>query len=202
LTNIRFKCNPEKTTQGLNFFAIKEGGSINKLKALKLLFFADRYHLRKYGRLVTNDKYIAMEHGPVPSNAKDIAESKFDYSCDIPAEYCQKYIAPYKQYNFRSLQPLDEMVFSDSDLEALGFAWDHFGHLDRWLLRDLTHNYPEWEKHEASLNAGNLSVEMDLMDFLEDPNTDVNKCFELNAKDRAIRQEELQEMADLESLWR
>ena len=53
----------KKATQALNFFALKEGGTINKMKALKLIYFADRYNLRKYGRPVRNDDYWAMGYG-------------------------------------------------------------------------------------------------------------------------------------------
>src|ERR1017187_5950956 len=63
-----------KAAQALNYFARQHGGSINKLKALKLLFFADRYHLRKFGRPVSECTYFAMTHGPVASEAKSIAE--------------------------------------------------------------------------------------------------------------------------------
>lgn len=72
--NNHLKFSHKKATQILNYFAIKEGGKINKMKALKLTFLADRYHLRKYGRLITNDEYFAMEFGPVASGVKDIAE--------------------------------------------------------------------------------------------------------------------------------
>lgn len=198
---IRFNCSPEKTTQGLNFFAIKAGGSINKLQALKLIFFADRYHLRKYGRLITNDNYIAMEHGPVPSHAKEIAESNYEYSPDLPKAYCNQYIAPKSNLSFRSIAPLDESVFSDSGLEALNFAWDKFGKLNRWELRDLTHEYPEWKKHKDVLDSGILRVPMDLEDFFDDPEADVEICFELNNREREIRREELNENAHIESLW-
>jgi uncharacterized phage-associated protein len=63
MEKVKFKADYEKCTQALNFFAQKAGGQINKMKALKLIFFADRYHVRKYGRLLTNDNYMAMEHG-------------------------------------------------------------------------------------------------------------------------------------------
>src|SRR5207253_6716088 len=68
-----------KSTQALNYFAHKAASGapirkLNKMKALKLLFFADRYHLRKYGRLVSDCAYFAMKHGPVASEAKNVAE--------------------------------------------------------------------------------------------------------------------------------
>jgi hypothetical protein len=44
------------------------------MKALKLAFFADRFHLRQFGRPITNDECHAMEYGPVPSGCKDLAE--------------------------------------------------------------------------------------------------------------------------------
>jgi len=70
--NFNFDCR--KTTQALNYFAIKAGGTINRMKAIKLVYLADRYHLRKYCRLITNDIYFAMDNGPVASGVKDIAE--------------------------------------------------------------------------------------------------------------------------------
>ena len=46
----------KKATQALNYFARQSGGHLHKMKALKLLFFADRFHLRKSGRPLTNDE--------------------------------------------------------------------------------------------------------------------------------------------------
>src|SRR5438309_84841 len=69
-----FSFSHRKATQALNFFAQRAGGSINKMKALKLVYFADRYHLRKYGRPVVGDEYLAMNYGPVASGTKDLAE--------------------------------------------------------------------------------------------------------------------------------
>jgi len=64
----------KKATQAINYLAIKEGGRIEKLKLIKLVYFADRYHLRRYGRPMINDAYFAMPLGPVGSSVKDIAE--------------------------------------------------------------------------------------------------------------------------------
>ncbi|WP_255566960.1 MULTISPECIES: Panacea domain-containing protein [unclassified Photorhabdus] len=38
----------------------------------KILYFADRLHLERYGRLITGDNHLAMKDGPVAENAYDI----------------------------------------------------------------------------------------------------------------------------------
>ena len=40
------------------------------MKAYKLLWLADRYHLRQTGTTVTGDAYYAMPFGIVPNDAK------------------------------------------------------------------------------------------------------------------------------------
>ncbi len=72
---IHFNFDLKKAAQSLNCLAKKSGGRINKMKAIKLIYFADRYYLRKYGRPVANDEYVAMGYGPVGSKTKDIAEN-------------------------------------------------------------------------------------------------------------------------------
>src|SRR6266446_7375344 len=43
--------------------------AVTQYDIVKSLFLADRAHLNKYGRPITFDNYVAMEHGPVPSTA-------------------------------------------------------------------------------------------------------------------------------------
>jgi uncharacterized phage-associated protein len=198
-----FNFDHEKATQILNFFASKAGGKINKMKALKLIFLADRYHLRKYGRLVSDDCYVAMKYGPVPSTIMDIAEAD---------EYLDNTIRDYVISNIRasddglrieSLKPADTGYFSASDIEAFIFAWDNFGQLDQWGLSDFTHNYPEWLRHKDALQSGSKAKDITLEDFLNDPDTDnIDKCYELNDQERDLRRKQLAENIYLESLWR
>jgi Protein of unknown function (DUF4065) len=39
------------------------------------MYFADHKHLSRYGSAITDDTYIAMANGPVPSMAYDILKS-------------------------------------------------------------------------------------------------------------------------------
>jgi uncharacterized phage-associated protein len=199
MEQIHFNFDLRKATQALNWLAAKSGGRINKMKALKLIYLADRYHLRKYGRLITNDSYFAMDYGPVPSGVKDLAEAS-DFLGNDEQLYSGEYIRPVNQYTLESLIEPDYSVFSASDVEALTFAWETFGNLDRFKLAELTHEYPEWKKHIQALKSDSR-IQMNLVDFFDDPNNDIEKCYILDPKDKTIRREQLAEMALIESLW-
>jgi uncharacterized phage-associated protein len=199
MERIHFNFDLKKATQALNWFAARSGGRINKMKALKLVYLADRYHLRKYGRLITNDSYFAMDYGPVPSGVKDLAEAS-NFLGEDEQVYSDKYIKPINQYTLESKQDPDESVFSESDIEALNFAWETFGGLDKYSLAALTHEYPEWKKHKHALKLDSR-IQMELTDFLEDPDGGVEKCYNLSSADKAVRIDQLTETAYIESLW-
>jgi uncharacterized phage-associated protein len=188
-----------KATQALNFFAGESGGSINKLKALKLLFFADRYHLRKFGRPVSECAYYAMAHGPVASEAKHIAEE--DDRLPAPARtYARKFLEKKTSYEYASVARVDKDVLSASDLEALTFAWENFGYLSQFQLRDLTHHYPEWKRHERALK-NNKRIAMDYADFFGDPDANQNPCHALTAKEREAALELFHQRQAFDERW-
>jgi uncharacterized phage-associated protein len=195
-----FNFDHRKATQAINFFALKQGGAINKMKVLKLLYLADRYHLRKYGRLITNDIYFAMDKGPVASGSKDIAE-QCEFIGKLERDYASHYLGVKRPHHVKSNKQPDNNVFSDSDIEALNFAWERFGSLDQFQLVKLTHKYPEWSRHKNALEL-NSRIQMDLDDFFNDPDADVEKCYDLSNKDKNLRREHLGEMAYVESIWR
>lgn len=197
--SVQLNFDYKKATQALNYFARQEGSKISKLKALKLVYLADRYHLRKYGRPITNDDYWAMKLGPVPSGTRDIAGLNAEYLDEREITYARESIEIHG-HALRSKRPVDDMVFSDSDLEALDFAWSRFGHLPEFDLADLTHQYPEWKKHQQALEL-NPRIHMHIEDFLNDPAEGVDKCYELSDDERRSTLEHLKEISELAALW-
>lgn len=202
MQKVYFHFDYKKATQALNHLALKANGQINKMKALKLIYFADKYHLRKYGRLITNDVYYAMDRGPVPSGVRNIAEANSSYFSDKEVDYAAQYLSSddNDRYTLKSIKDVDYDLFSESDMEALDFAWEKFGHFDQFELAEFTHKYPEWGKHRLALLSASR-IPMSLEDFFEDPDTDTERCYELDDKDKDIGREQLAEMAHLESLW-
>ncbi len=189
----------KKAVQTLNHFALKQGGSINKMKALKLIYLADRYHLRKYGRLITNDTYFAMAYGPVPSAVKDIAERSFILG-EIESTYSQKYIVQVNKDYYKSRECVENPVFSQSDFEALDIVWEKYGHCDEFELAALTHKYPEWKKHERALDMS-PRIQMALEDLFENLDNSDDDIYVLSAQEKEDRLDQLSEMRVLEALW-
>ena len=186
-----------KATQALNFFASQNGGEIDILRALKLIFFADRFHVRKYGRPITGDDYFAMAKGPVPSATKDIAE-RSDYVGGPAAQYAERFFDIPDKGKIRSILPMDNDELSETDVEALRFAWKKFG--DDKDIVATSHQYPEWRKHESVLASASRS-RMDFMDFLDDPLSEFDPCHKLSDKERDCRREQLKELSDIEAMW-
>ena len=197
--NIGFNFAYKKAAQLLNYFAIHNGGEIDKLDALKLVYFADRYHLRKYGRPITNDQYWAMRLGPVPSSVKELFE--LDSASHAERHYAEQYFERAERpHRIRSKAGVDFRVLSASDKEAVEFAWGTFG--QKGNIVEKTHKYPEWERHELALKGGATRVPMDYRDFLGDPSANIDPCYALTDNERKARQEQLAEMAEAVALWR
>lgn len=164
------RTNYKKATQALNFFARKKDNKINKMKAIKLIYLADRLHLRKYGRPIVGDKYFAMKYGPVGSQTKNIAE----LSCvsEEVVSYAKKYIKPItickENDSLVSIKKDDLSVFSDTDVECLEIIYKNFSDKDQFELAELTHKYPEWLKHKKDLEKKyKKRVKMDYNDFFD-----------------------------------
>jgi hypothetical protein len=112
-----------------------------------------------------------MFRGPVGSLAKDIAEFSSDYLDDEVIRYAERYIKAYSENQnkfLNSLNTSDMSELSETDVEALDFAWENFGKYDTQSLINITHRYPEWLKHESEL-ANQKRIPIDITDFFEDP---------------------------------
>jgi len=190
-----------KATQMLNFLALKDSGKMNKLKALKLVYFADRYHLRQYGRPISNDRYLAMNFGPVASSCKDLAEMS-DFLGTEEKKYAEQFLQP-DGHDYCSKSGLDRSEFSETDLEALEFVWREYGARGEFDLAELTHAFPEWKQHEARLESPTESrVTMRYSDFLQNPAPGVDALPPLSEEEQEDLRQQLEELHSIESLWR
>jgi uncharacterized phage-associated protein len=131
-------------------YLLKKLGKADKIKLIKLLYLADKYHLVRYGRTITNDDYYAMEHGPVGTTVKDILSSDTFNVSPTEAKYISRLLNKVDENNFeaKTTAKINYDMLSESDKEALDFIIKHFGHMSQWKLRDYTHQYPEWYQYK------------------------------------------------------
>lgn len=106
-----FVFNTEKAIEAILYIAASvEQPSFNHI--CKIIYFADKQHLEKYGRFICGDSYIAMKDGPIPSgmyNLLKVDSAKQDFRVEDE----------FLVHLLRSAQ-LD--YFSESDLECLNQA--------------------------------------------------------------------------------
>lgn len=131
------------------YYILSKIDKADKIKLIKLIYLADKYHLIHYGRTITNDEYYAMEYGPVGSTVKDVLS--FD-SINLYQEelaYAEKLLEKVDSNTFIAKETDIELeMLSETDIEALNFVIEKFASMNQWKLKDYTHKYPEWYQHE------------------------------------------------------
>jgi uncharacterized phage-associated protein len=155
--------NNKKAVQAINYFATKNGGEISKMVAIKLLWLSDRVHLLKYGRMISNDTYYAMEYGPVGSSTRNNLESLTNNI------YESQFLLLPNNKKVKSIAEPDLMVFSDSDEEVLELVFSKVGHFDFNMFKEWSHEFTEWKRFKNELEANpRRSFKMVIDDFFND----------------------------------
>lgn len=198
MAQIRFRFAPEKLVQALAFFSDRGVRDLDKMKAAKLLFHADKYHLLTYGRPVIGDQYACMEYGPVPSASLNVMNDVLDDDRHFPPiakELFDEYLSVerriFRKYAiFRAKKKPDLDVFSDSDVEALEYAFKNFGTKSAWQLSEESHDEPSWKIANEGRAPGS-SVTMDYRLFFEGhpEATDMLRFVEAQQEDRDSAEE-------------
>jgi uncharacterized phage-associated protein len=154
------------------YYILSKIKQADKIKLVKLIYLADKYHLLLYGRTITGDRYFAMDYGPVGSMVKDVLKpDKYTLSHE-DIEYSESLYKRIDDNTFRVKDPahVENFNFSESDKRALDFIIEKFGKNDSFELSDYTHKYHEWLSHEEELKAKKCIPlsNKDLLSVLED----------------------------------
>jgi len=141
------KYREDKTTQAAGHFLSLSEGSINYMKLIKLLYFADRQALLSFGRPITFDSYVSMKNGPVLSFTLDRINTKGD------GDYCSywhEYISDPNNYivDLNKDTPVD--MLSKAEIDTLNKIWNEFGEFSEWDLVEKSHDLPEWQDPNGS----------------------------------------------------
>jgi uncharacterized phage-associated protein len=157
---MRFQFNENKGTEALAYIA-NAWPNVTVFFASKVLFFAEKEHMNKYGRPIVADTFVAMPNGPVPSTLYDFIKGNLGLSGDPEAFRGAIEVANHPHISAK--RQFNPDVLSVSDVECIDYAiafcrYKGFGHLSQ-----LTHQERSWS--EASANSA-----MDYELFIDEDN--------------------------------
>jgi len=165
----------DKAVHSLVYVLTKLGGVAELYTLLKIIYFADKRHLDRYGRFLFGDRYIAMRAGPVPSGAYDaIKVVRGDSGCCHPHPLAKEALRVDGNYVYALMEP-DLDLFSESDLECLDETIEEANRIGWKGLWWQSHRDPAFRG--ADLN-GEMSLEViakslpnadAVLEYLRDP---------------------------------
>ena len=142
--------NEKKIAEMAAYFLHKRGGQMSHLKLMKLLYLAERKSICLYGTSMSGDKLVSMPHGPVLSMTLDLMGG----NTKSQVNDWEHLISDKENHELSltqsiSIDDLDEL--SAADLEILDDIWSEFGSMDRWQIREYTHQHcKEWRDPKGS----------------------------------------------------
>ena len=145
---ITFTLNAKKAIEAIIYLANKKP-EMTQYFFMKMMFYADKFHINKYGTPIIGDKYIKMSNGPVPSFVLDAIHmdgSKLthdDYE-EIKNSLCFKKSGNKIYTTAKRKAKMD--YFSETDIECLDKAFDFCKDKNFTELKNITHKEPSWEQ--------------------------------------------------------
>lgn len=139
----------DKTLQSLVYICANSPRT-DLIHILKILYFAEQYHLQNFGRLICGNTYARMQYGPVPSEAYDILkaiddrpDNYFATTNPILIEKARMMIRVEKPNQYPCFYPTtkpDETIFSKSDIKSFDWAIREVGNLSFEQLKEKSHD--------------------------------------------------------------
>ncbi len=162
--------NAKKAAQTIVYFALKNNAEpLDKIKAVKLVYLADRESIARFGFPIQDEQHVSMKHGPVNSNTYSYMNGEHQNGWQELLKARENHQIGLANSDV-AVDDLDEL--SDADLQVLDAVWERFGAMGTWVIRDWTHdqkNVPEWEDP----NGSSFPIPMSrIMSFLGIENAD------------------------------
>jgi uncharacterized phage-associated protein len=172
--NVTFAYEFEKALAALVYLASNPEAvpALDKYKAGKLLFLADKYHLVRYGRPILGDFYRALEYGPIPQRTMDALHALVDdrRRQTTETDRLAKALAVDRRYQYprfaATVAPNLEAL-SVSEVRALEHVVAEYGRKTFDDLKALTHEMPAYKKARERVQ-GAQAIDMRYEDFFEE----------------------------------
>jgi len=185
---LKFDYDIEKARDAIAYIASGSSSGVDIYTACKLLLFAEKYHLVRYGRTITGDRYFAMKLGPVPNRILRQLQMLIEDPDTMP-DFAQVLTvdSSHRTHPHLLAQRTPSENLSQSDIEALDMTLQRFGSMKFKELKDAAHAMAAYDK--AWSNRGHRqSAPMAFEDFFDGDADVIGGVLEEAIEDSQLRE--------------
>jgi uncharacterized phage-associated protein len=139
---LSFTFRAEKFASAVAFLVERRPG-LTKKQICKLMYYADKEHLLRYGRPITGDTYYALEQGPIPTRGLNAINQEGRVPADDEA---LRSYGKLEGWEFKIYRGADLKALSKTDIAMLEEIERKLGGCPAWRLEKMTHQEPAWRK--------------------------------------------------------
>lgn len=145
--------------KAVTLYILKKCGATDYIHLFKILYFAEKKHYADYGKRITNDTFIAMEHGPVPSflyNALKLVTKQEQANVDNLLWIIANAVTPGSAelyYYFVAAEEPDMDELSKAEIASIDKSIAEYKDMSPWELSEKSHDeawHDAWDKMQNS----------------------------------------------------
>lgn len=145
--------------KAVTLYILKKCGATDYIHLFKILYFAEKEHYADYGKRITKDTFIAMEHGPVPSflyNALKLVTKQEQANSTSLLWIIAKAVTPGSaelNYYFAAAEEPDMDELSKAEIASLDKSIVEHKDMSPWDLSEKSHDeawHNAWDKLQNS----------------------------------------------------
>lgn len=136
----------------LRYFCTKTNSALlGKTKLMKLFYFIDFEHVKRYGTPITFDHYVKLEHGPIPSKIMNLVSAVVDEGenailADTISIQKSDGMDLQRITCLKSFSEEDKDLFSENEMKVLERVCKKYKDSTARQLEEISHSEAPWTK--------------------------------------------------------
>ncbi len=179
-TNNRMSADDIAKLKAVALYVLDKCGETDFIHLFKIIYFAERNLYAKYGQHLVKDSFVAMEHGPVPSNLYDALKLMNGKGGNKIVKPISDALLPAggecAWFFVKAKEKPDMDELSPAEIKALDEAIAEYKNLDTMTLSELSHDtawHSAWDaKHNAIMSSLSIAkagdASEDFLDYLRE----------------------------------
>lgn len=116
--------------------------TFGSVRLAKTLFYADFLHYIKYGRSITEERYIRRPNGPMPDSLLDMRD-RMQRSGDLVMK--DRFVNGYKQKRPIALREANLDLFTAAEISMVDYVLSQLEGKTATAVSELSHRFEAWQ---------------------------------------------------------